>query len=85
MAKVIWSPSSLKDLKLISDYISRDSVNRANIFLTRIIDITNRLSDHPYKGRTIPEKEDKNYREIIYGAYRIMYRIEDTSFILKEA
>lgn len=84
MAKVIWSPSSLNDLKLISDYISRDSINRANLFLKRVIDITYRLEDFPLKGKIISEKKDNKYREIIYGAYRIMYKIEsETIWILR--
>jgi len=72
VAKVTRSPSSLNDLKLISDYISRDSINRANLFLKKIIDIAYRLERFPFKGRIIPEKNEQTYREIIYGSYRIM-------------
>ncbi|MBI5024893.1 MAG: type II toxin-antitoxin system RelE/ParE family toxin [Candidatus Omnitrophica bacterium] len=37
--------------------------------------MTDRLDDFPQSGRVIPEINDKHCREIIYGAYRVMYRI----------
>lgn len=76
MAKVIWSPSSLEDIDFIAAYISRDSVYHASLFIDRLFEVTDRLKNHPLSGRIIPEMSNKNCREIIYGAYRIMYRIE---------
>jgi plasmid stabilization system protein ParE len=35
-----------------------------------------RLKDFPESGRTVPEANRKEIREIFYGAYRIIYRIE---------
>ena len=37
---------------------------------------TGRLQDFPLSGRIIPEINKPDCRELIYGAYRIMYRIE---------
>ena len=61
---MIWSPTSLNDLKLISDYISRDSINRANLFLKRIIEITYRLEKFPLKGRIIAEKNSTHFKRL---------------------
>jgi plasmid stabilization system protein ParE len=33
MAKVIWSPSSLDDIDSIAEYISKDSVYHASLFI----------------------------------------------------
>ena len=76
MAKVIWSPSSLEDIKLIQEYIARDSLNQANLFIDTIIDSVKKLSQFPYSGRMIPEIHQDTAREIIFGSYRIMYRIK---------
>ena len=46
------------------------------------IDATDRLPDFPYSGRKIPEVNNKAYREIIYGAYRIMYKLEDEEILI---
>ena len=75
MGKVIWAPSALNDVEAIAQYIERDSVDQAALFVSRIIEMTDQLEDFPQSGRVIPEINDKNCRELIYGAYRIMYRI----------
>ena len=75
MAKIIWAPSALSDIEAIAAYIERDSVDEAALFVTRIIEMTDRLEKYPRSGRVIPEIGDEHCREVIYGAYRIMYRI----------
>ena len=74
MAKVIWAPSALNDIDSIAEFISRDSVYHASLFVDRIIEIADRLKGFPVSGRVIPEIGNPNCREIIYLAYRIMYR-----------
>lgn len=75
MGKIIWAPSALNDIESIAKYIERDSVDQAALFVTRIIEMTDRLEKFPESERIIPEIKIKNCREIIYGAYRLMYRI----------
>ena len=75
MAKVIWAPSALKDIESIAKYIERDSSDQASLFVTRVIEMTDRLEEFPESGRIIPEINHESCREVIYGAYRIMYRI----------
>ena len=77
MGIVIWAPSALDDIDSIAEYIARDSVDQAALFVTRILEITDRLQAFPLSGRVLPEIGDKSCREIIYGTYRIMYRVED--------
>jgi toxin ParE1/3/4 len=76
VGKVIWSPTALEDVNSIAEFIARDSVDRAALFVLRLIDAVDRLDDFPLSGRIIPEMNNPTCREIIYGAYRIMYRIE---------
>ena len=75
MGKIIWAPSALKDIESIARFIERDSIDQASLFVTRIIEMTDRLDDFPRSGRVIPEINDDHCREIVYGAYRVMYRI----------
>jgi len=76
MGQVIWSPSALSDVDAIAEYIARDSVDRASLFVTRLLDATDRLSEFPESGRVIPEIGDPSCREIPVATYRVMYRIE---------
>ncbi len=75
MARVIWSPSALDDVEAIAEYIARDSVDQAALFVARLIGRADLLERYPESGRIIPELGDPACREVIYGCYRIMYRL----------
>jgi len=77
MGKVIWAPSALEDVNSIAEYIARDSVDQAALFVVRLFETTDRLQEFPRSGRVIPEIGNQSCREIIYGSYRIMYRLDD--------
>ncbi|MEN6335757.1 MAG: type II toxin-antitoxin system RelE/ParE family toxin [Phycisphaerales bacterium] len=76
MAQVIWAPSALEDIAAIAEFIARDSPEVASLFIRRLMEATDRLQEFPLSGRIIPEINDPDSREVIYGAYRIMYRVE---------
>jgi len=76
MAKVIWSPSALDDINSIAEYIARDSVDQAALFVTRLFQVTDHLQESPFSGRVISEIGNQHCREIIYRPYRVMYRIQ---------
>ena len=76
MGQVIWAPSSLEDVEQIAAFIARDSADQAALFITRLLEATDRLASLPLSGRVIPEIGHPDCREIIYGAYRIMYRLD---------
>ena len=77
MGKVIWSPTAIEDVDSIAEYIARDSIDQASLFVIRLIGATDCLQDLPNSGRIIPEIGNPGFREIIYGSYRIMYRLSD--------
>jgi plasmid stabilization system protein ParE len=76
MGQVTWSPSSLQDVDQIAEFISRDSADQAALFVTRLMEAADRLGLFPRSGRIIPEIGNPDCREIIYGAYRIMFRVQ---------
>ena len=75
MGKVIWAPSALKDVEAIAEFIERDSVDQSGLFITRVIEVTSRSEQYSLSGRIIPEMGNEKCREVVYGAYRIMYKI----------
>ena len=79
MVKIIWTQRSLTDLKSIAEYISQDSIKYASLTIERIFDVTKYLETNPRIGRMVPEmgRKDK-FREIIFGNYRIIYKITST-------
>ena len=72
--KIIWSKPALKDLENLYLYISQDSTQYASIFITKIINTAEKLKEFPEIGRIVPERNNKNIREIIFQHYRIIYK-----------
>lgn len=76
MVQVIWAPAAVKDAEDIAEYVARDSADQAALLVARLIEATDRLAEFPESGRIIPEIAHPACREIIVGAYRVMYRLE---------
>jgi len=75
MGQIIWSRPALQDVKAIGEYIGRDSIVRADLMVSRIIEASYRIAEFPLAGRPIPEVKRPNCREVLIGPYRVMYRI----------
>ena len=77
--KLIWSPLALDKASEIADYISLDNPFAAERWVKAIFKKVEQLISAPELGRMVPEISDRNFRETIYGNYRIIYRLESTA------
>ena len=77
MVTIRWSDDALEDLDAISQYISQDAPENAKLFVKKVFEKVEYISDFPYAGRQVPEKGNKNLREILYNKYRIIYEIKE--------
>jgi addiction module RelE/StbE family toxin len=75
MAKVTWTEQALEDLEAICLFIARDAPRYAELFADQVFKATDRLEDFPLSGRVVPEFGREDIREIIFGNYRIIYRV----------
>jgi len=75
--KVILSPRAIQDLREIVRYISFEDPDAAEKFGYALIDAALSLGKLPERGRIVPEFADGATRELIYGCYRIVYRINN--------
>jgi addiction module RelE/StbE family toxin len=73
--KIVWSPLSLERIEEIADYIAYDSVSAANSWMDAVFQKVELLKTHPEIGRIVPELQITSIREIIFGDYRIVYRL----------
>lgn len=76
MAQIRWTPQGFNDLESIAHFISKDSPHYARLFVINILKSVDRLLDFPKSGRIVPELKDPHIREIIFGNYRIVYRLK---------
>ena len=74
--RIIWSPLSLERVAEIADYIAWDNLTAAERWVDGIFKSVEPLDDLPKLGRIVPEIEKDDFREIIKGNYRIIYRVE---------
>ena len=74
--KIIWSLLAIDRASEIAEYISSDNPTAANKWIDDIFENVLILQTSPKMGRKVPEINRKEIREIIWGNYRIIYRIE---------
>lgn len=77
MAQIKWTLQSLDDIEAIANFIARDSIYYAQMFTTKVFEAVDRLELFSESGRIVPELNRKEIREVIFGNYRIIYRIKD--------
>ncbi|MDH5721582.1 MAG: type II toxin-antitoxin system RelE/ParE family toxin [Spirochaetia bacterium] len=73
--QIKWSERAYQNLEYNFEFIARDSLNYAKIFVKGILNKINLLKNHPYSGKILPEMNKKEYRQILYKNYRIIYKI----------
>jgi toxin ParE1/3/4 len=74
--RVSWSARALRDVEAIADYIALDSPAYAKAVVKRIVNVTRTLSSFPNSGRTVPEFQDPQIREVFAYSYRVIYRLD---------
>ncbi|MFZ5775012.1 MAG: type II toxin-antitoxin system RelE/ParE family toxin [Thermodesulfobacteriota bacterium] len=74
--KIVWSPLAVERASEIAQYISLDNPTAAAKWIDRVFEKVKALSSSPEIGRYVPELHRNEIRELIYGNYRIIYRIE---------
>ena len=74
--ELTWSPLAIERVAEIAKYIARDSPNAAQKWVESTFQAVERLKNFPKSGRTVPEIMLDDFREIIHGNYRIIYRLQ---------
>lgn len=74
--KIIWSPKATDRVIEIGEYIAQDSLSRANKWIKAIFNEVKILKKFPQNGRKVPETKRNDIRQILFGNYRIIYKID---------
>ncbi len=75
MVRINWTKQAVSDLKSIAEYISKDSKFYAKRQVQKLKDSTTILKTFPLSGKIITEIKKPDFREIIQGNYKIIYKI----------
>jgi plasmid stabilization system protein ParE len=80
--KVLWTAPAEAQLLQIEEYIALDDTDAAVRWVGRLRERVSRLANMPRSGRIVPELDRDDVREVIVGAYRLIYRIESRSIVV---
>jgi toxin ParE1/3/4 len=72
-----WSPLAVDRASEIAEYIAKDDPTTAKRWVEALFARVEQLKIFPESGRIVPEINVPLLRELIYGNYRIIYRIEE--------
>ena len=72
--KIIWSPLAIDRASEIAEYIAQDKPSAAEKWISTVFSKVEHLNSSPEIGRIVPEIRNDQFRELIYGNYRIVYR-----------
>jgi len=75
MVEIKWTDFALNDLDEIGNYIALDSLKYGAITVSELFYSTQILKSSPFVGRVVPEIGKEEFRELIKGNYRIVYKI----------
>lgn len=81
MARIRWTAEAVDDLAGIHDHIARDSPRYAAATAGRLLAAVDRLRAFPESGRVVPELADPAVREVVHGAYRIVYEVRPDGWV----
>ena len=73
--QVVWTDPALERVDEIAVYIAQDDPAAAARWTEELFDAVARLVDFPESGRTVPELGARHVRELVFGAYRVFYRV----------
>lgn len=74
--RVQWTRLALRRADEAAAYIAGDSAAAAGRWLSGLREAVRRLQDYPQSGRVVNDTEREEVREILYGSYRVVYRID---------
>ncbi len=82
--RVEIAASAERDVLAIRDYVAGDDPAAARRWVAAMRAQIAKLESHPHRGAVIPESADLGveYRHLVHGRYRTLYRIEDERVIV---
>lgn len=74
--KVVWSPLAIDRAAAAAAHIAADRPGAAAKWVDELFDAVSQLSRFPRRGRLVPEIHRPDIRELLFGNYRVVYRVE---------
>lgn len=77
--RVVWTETALDTVAEIRNYVAEESGDQtAHRLIVSFFDSTEQLTSFPRSGRILQKLGEPRVREVIVGAYRIIYQLDDS-------
>ena len=76
--KVIWSQLAIDRAEEEAAFIAHDKPGAALRWIEELFAAVDRLETFPEAGPLVPEIGLPNYRQLPFGAHRVVYRVDPT-------
>jgi toxin ParE1/3/4 len=76
--RILWSPLAVERVSEIAEYIAQDNPGAAEKWVETIFKGVEELRGFPESGRVVTETDNRSIRELLFGNYRIIYRVEES-------
>lgn len=80
--RVIWAPRAVSRAAEIVDYIAADQPSAARRWVRELFAKTAAIRQQPRRGRKVPELDRDEVREILFGEYRVIYRLDPKRIVV---
>lgn len=70
MVRITWATKAVEDIFQVQQYLSTVSENYAHAFVDQFFRKTGILKMYPRLGRIVPEINQEEIRELLFGQYR---------------
>jgi plasmid stabilization system protein ParE len=74
--RVVWAPLAIERAGEAAAYIAKDNPTAARRWVDDLFAAVTTLARLPGRGRRVPELPRADVRELLFGNYRVIYRIE---------
>ena len=78
--RIAWSSLAVDRVSEIAGYIAQNNPGAAENWVETVFSKVEQLKSFPESGRIVPETDNPRIRELLYGNYRVIYRIEKNQF-----
>ena len=75
VSEIRWSKNAARQVQEIGEHIELDSPWQAERIVRLLFSAPEKLRWSPRKGKTVPEFNDPNLREVSVYSWRLIYRI----------
>lgn len=85
--EIIWTDFAIENFKIIFDFYTVKANRKvAHQIRKQILTSTEQLIKHPNSGQKELhlEKLEKDYRYVLSGNYKIIYKVEDSQIIISD-